>query len=139
MHIFVVMPSKAIRIPLKPVESFLYNGEIKDERCLGSARWILEIQSNIGEADLIARVPKLVKICSARFVLELIKRALPGLPLKHLSAVPAQIAAKVESQYFVINRSGPCWDHMVQTRQIGIYIPAELPAPELSLVVLLDG
>jgi len=138
-HLEIVMPSKAIRIPLKPVESFLYNGEIKDERCLGSARWILEIQSNIGEADLIARVPKLVKICSARFVLELIKRALPGLPLKHLSAVPAQIAAKVESQYFVINRSGPCWDHMVQTRQIGIYIPAELPAPELSLVVLLDG
>lgn len=137
-HLEIVMPSKAIKIPLKSVESFLYNGEIKDERCLGPARWILEIHSPIGEADLIERTPRLVKICSARFVLELIKRSLPGLPLNHLSVAPAQIAARVESQYFAVNRSGPCWDHLLQTRQVGIYVPGEIPAPELSLIVLLD-
>jgi len=137
-HLEIVMPSKAIKIPLKAVESFLYNGEVKDERCLGPARWILEIHSPIGEADLIERVPKLVKICSARFVLELIKRSLPGLPLNHLAVAPAQIAARVESQYFAVNRGGPCWEHLVQTRQIGVYVPGEIPAPELSLIVLLD-
>jgi type VI secretion system protein ImpJ len=137
-HLEIVMPSKAIKIPLQPVESFLYNGEVKDERCLGAGRWILEIQSPIGEADLIARVPKLTKMCSARFVLELIKRALPGLPLSHLSVPPPQIAARVESQYFVVNRSGPCWEHIVQTRQVGVYVPAEIPSPQLNLVVLLD-
>ena len=137
-HLEIVMPSKAIKIPLKPVESFLYNGELNDERCIGPARWILEIQSPIGEADLIARVPKLTKMCSARFVLELIKRALPGLPLNHLSVPPPQIAARVESQYFAVNRSGPCWEHILQTRQIGVYVPAEIPSPELSLIVLLD-
>jgi type VI secretion system protein ImpJ len=137
-HLEIVMPSKAIKIPLRPVESFLYNGELTDERCVGPARWILEIQSPIGEADLIARVPKLTKMCSARFVLELIKRALPGLPLNHLSVPPPQIAARVESQYFAVNRSGPCWEHILQTRQIGVYVPAEIPSPELSLIVLLD-
>jgi type VI secretion system protein ImpJ len=137
-HLEIVMPSKAIKIPLNQVETFLYQGELQDERCLGPARWILEIQSPIGEADLIARVPKLTKMCSARFVLELIKRALPGLPLNHLSVPPPQIAARVESQYFAVNRSGPCWDHMVQTRQIGVYVPGEIPSPQLSLIVLLD-
>jgi type VI secretion system protein ImpJ len=137
-HLEIVMPSKAIRIPLHPVESFLYNGEIKDERCIGPSRWILEIHSRIGEADLIERTPKLVKICSARFVLELIKRSLPGLPLNHLAVAPAQIAARVESQYFAVSRGGPCWDHLVQTRQVGIYVPGEIPTPELSLIVLLD-
>jgi type VI secretion system protein ImpJ len=137
-HLEIVMPSKAIRIPLHPVESFLYNGEIKDERCIGPARWILEIHSPIGEVDLIERVPKLVKICSARFVLELIKRSLPGLTLNHLAVAPAQIAAKVESQYFSVNRVGPCWEHLVLTRQVGIYVPQEIPTPELSLIVLLD-
>lgn len=137
-HLEIVMPSKAIKVPLLPVESFLYNGDIRDERCLGAGRWILEIQSPIGEADLIARVPKLTKMCSARFVLELIKRALPGLPLSHLSVPPPQIAARVESQYFVVNRSGPCWEHIVQTRQIGVYVPAEIPSPQLNLIVLLD-
>jgi type VI secretion system protein ImpJ len=137
-HLEIVMPSKAIKIPLQAVESFLYQGEVKDERCLGAGRWILEIQSPIGEADLIALVPKLTKVCSARFVVELIKRALPGLPLNHLSVPPVQIAARVESQYFSVNRGGPCWEHIVQTRQIGIYVPAEIPTPQLSLIVLLD-
>jgi type VI secretion system protein ImpJ len=137
-HLEIVMPSKAIKIPFNQVETFLYNGELTDERCLGPARWILEIQSPIGEADLIARAPKLAKVCSARFVLELIKRALPGLPLNHLSVPPPQIAARVEAQYFSINRSGPCWEHIVQTRQMGIYVPAEIPTPQLSLIVLLD-
>jgi type VI secretion system protein ImpJ len=137
-HLEIVMPSKAIKIPLQPVESFLYQGEVKDERCLGAGRWILEIQSPIGEADLIALVPKLTKVCSARFVVELIKRALPGLPLNHLSVPPVQIAARVESQYFSVNRGGPCWEHIIQTRQIGIYVPAEIPTPQLSLIVLLD-
>jgi type VI secretion system protein ImpJ len=137
-HLEIVMPSKAIKIPFTQVETFLYNGELTDERCLGPARWILEIQSPIGEADLIARAPKLAKVCSARFVLELIKRALPGLPLNHLSVPPPQIAARVEAQYFSINRSGPCWEHIVQTRQMGIYVPAEIPTPQLRLIVLLD-
>ena len=133
-----MIPSKAIKIPLNQVESFLYNGEIKDERCIGPARWILEIQSPIGEADLIARVPKLTKICSARFVLELIRRALPGLPLNHLTVPPSQIRNRVECQYFAVNRAGPCWDHILQTRQVGVYVPAEIPTPQLSLIVLLD-
>jgi type VI secretion system protein ImpJ len=137
-HLEVVMPSKAIKISLHAVESFLYNGEVKDERCLGAGRWILEIQSPIGEADLIARVPKLTKICSARFVVELIKRALPGMPLRYLSVAPPQIASRVESQYFSIERGGPCWEHIVQTRQVGIYVPGEIPSPQLSLIVLMD-
>jgi type VI secretion system protein ImpJ len=137
-HLEIVMPSQAIRIPLQSVETYLYHGEVSDERCVGPSRWILEIRSRIGDADLIANVPKLVKVCSARFVVELIKRAVPGLVLRHLSVAPAQIAARVESQYFSIQREGGCWEHIVKTRQVGVYIPAEIPSPEVSVIVLLD-
>jgi type VI secretion system protein ImpJ len=137
-HLEIIMPSKAIKIPLTQVQSFLYDGDVKDERCLGPARWILEIQSPIGEADLIARVPKLVKVCSAKFVLELIARSFPGMTLTHLMVPPPQIAARVESQYFSITRTGGCWDHIVQSRRVGVYLPAEIPSPQLSLIVLLD-
>jgi type VI secretion system protein ImpJ len=132
------MPSKAITIPLRSVGNSLYEGEVNDERCVGASRWLLEIRSPIGEADLIARVPQLVKVCSARFVVELVKRALPGLGLKHLAVPPAEVAVKVESQYFVLNRTGPCWENIVQTRKAGVYVPGEIPSPEMSLIVLLD-
>lgn len=137
-HLDVVMPAGAIRIPLHLTESSLWLGDVSDERCLGPGRWIIEIHSSLGEADLIARVPQLTKVCSARFVTELIRRALPGMPLRHLSVPPSQIAARVESQYFSIERNGPCWEHIVQTRQVGIYLPAEIPVTSLSLMVLLD-
>lgn len=137
-HLEIVLPSRAIRIPLTPVESFLYQGEVADERCLGPSRWILEISSPIGEVELIRNVPSLAKLCSARFVMELIKRAVPGLALRHLSVPPAQIPGRVESQYFSISREGPCWEHIVKTRQLGLYVPAEIPAPQLGVYVLID-
>lgn len=137
-HLEIVMPSKAIRIPLQSVETYLYQGAIVDERCLGASRWILEIRSAIGDADMIANVPKLVKVCSARFVVELIKRAVPGMTLMHLPVPPPQIAARVEAQYFSVQREGGCWEHIVKTREVGVYIPAEIPAPAVSLIVLVD-
>jgi type VI secretion system protein ImpJ len=137
-HLEIVMPSKAIRIPLQSVETYLYQGAITDERCLGASRWILEIRSAIGDADMIANVPRLVKVCSARFVVELIKRAVPGMTLMHLHVPPPQIAARVEAQYFSVQREGGCWEHIVKTREVGVYIPAEFPSPTVSLIVLVD-
>jgi type VI secretion system protein ImpJ len=140
-HLQIVMPSKAITIPLTLKDNF-FQGEIRDERCIGPSRWLLEVRADaragMGEADLIATVPRLVKVCAARFVPGLVQRALPGMVLRHLPVPPADIAANVESQYFVVERTSPCWDHVVITRQVGVYIPAEIPSAELKILVLLN-
>ena len=138
-HLEIIVPSQAIVIPLKGAARYFYEGEIRDQRCLGPSRWMLGIRSPVGEADLIAKTLQLVKVCSAQFVPELVKRALPGLALSHRQVPPAAIAAKVDSQYFVINRSGPCWEHIMKTRNVGVYVPGELPSPEIELIVLLES
>ena len=69
---------------------------------------------------------------------ELVRRALPGMALTHLPVPPQAIPARVETQYFGVNRSGPCWDHMVQTRRVGVYVPGEFPGAEVELYVILD-
>jgi type VI secretion system protein ImpJ len=135
----VVVPSQAVVIPLRPAERYFFNGEVKDERCLGRCRWILGIHSPIGEADLIAKAGQLVKVCSAQFVPELVKRALPGLTLTHMQVPPSAVAAKVDSQYFAISRNGPCWDHIVKTKRVGLYVPGDFPSPELDFIVLLES
>ena len=30
---------------------------------------------------------------------------------------------EVESQYFTIGRTVPCWEHIMQTRTVGMYAP----------------
>ena len=119
-------------IPLEKVSDYFYEGEITDTRCLGRARWVFGVAAHVGDAEIITRTPQLVKICSAKFVSELVRRAIAGLTLTHVPVPPSAITAKLEMQYFDINRFGPFWDHITQTKRVGIYVPGDLPEPELN-------
>jgi type VI secretion system protein ImpJ len=138
-HLETVVPTNVISIPLQKSSDYFYEGDITDQRCLDRARWIFAIRSATGEVEVIGKTPQLVKICSKLFVPKLVERALPGMGLTHLPTPPSSISAKVDAQYFSISRSGPCWDHIVQTRQVGIYVPGELPDPELELLIILES
>jgi type VI secretion system protein ImpJ len=138
-HLEIIVPTNCISIPLTPAGDYFHEGEIVDQRCLGRSRWVLAVRAAMGEADLMIKAPQLIKVCTPPFVRELVKRALPGLALVHLAVPPPAISARVETQYFGIGRSGPCWDHMVQTRKIGVYVPGEFPKPEVEILVVLDN
>jgi type VI secretion system protein ImpJ len=137
-HLETIVPTNCVSIPLTKVANYFYEGEVADTRVLGRARWIFGIHASIGDAELIVRTPQLVKLCSAKFVGELVRRAMAGLTLTHLPAPPPAVPARVETQYFNVSRDGPFWDHIVQTRRVGIYVPGELTDAELELLVLLD-
>jgi type VI secretion system protein ImpJ len=137
-HLEIIVPTNCVTISLTKIADCFYEGDINDTRCLDRARWIFGIQAKVGEAELIVRTPQLVKICSAKFVGELVRRAMAGLPVTHLPVPPAAIPARLESQYFGVSREGPFWDHIVQTKRVGVYIPADLPAAEPELLVLLE-
>ncbi len=131
-----VVPTNCIAIPLKRVEDYFYEGEIIDTRVLGSARWVLGIGAGVAEADLMAKTPQLVKVCSPPFVRELVKRALPGLALTHLPAPPPAIPVRLDAQYFGVGRDGPCWEHIVKTRRVGVYVPGDFYNPSVEILAV---
>ncbi len=139
LHLETIVPTNCISIPLKPAGDYFYEGEVTDTRCLGRSRWVFAIRARMGEADLMAKTPALIKICTPPFVRELVKRALPGLTLTHQPVPPNAISVRTETEYFGISRSGPCWDHISKTRQIGVYVPGEFPSPEVEILVVLDN
>ena len=138
-HLELIIPTNCVQIELTKMADYLYAGAITDERCVGRATWLLGLRSDIGEVDLITKAPQLVKICSEKFVNELVRRALPGLALSHVSSPPPAVAPRAETQYFLINRSGPFWDNIVQTRRVGIYIPGDIPNPGIDLLAVLES
>ena len=73
------------------------------------------------------------------FVPRLVEKALPGMTLAQLPVPPSAISTKVDAQYFSVSKGGPCWDHIVQTRQVGVYVPGELPDPTMELLVVLES
>lgn len=135
----LIIPTNCLAIPLKAGAEFFYEGPVNDDRCLARSQWILAIRAAIGEAELIVKTPQIVKVCSQQFVPQLVKRAMPGLRLTHLAAPPAAVSPRVETQYFSITKDGPCWDHLVQTRRVGVYVPAEVPGAQIEILVVLDS
>lgn len=137
-HLENWVPSNALAIELKQTSRNFFVGDVNDNRCFGRSRWVLALASSAGEAAVMTKSTYLVKVCSAVFVGELVKRAMPGLQLVHMSPPPASLVPKVDMEYFTISKSGPCWDHMQQSRQVGVYIPDELPNPVAELHVILE-
>jgi type VI secretion system protein ImpJ len=138
-HLETIVPTQYISIPLVKRADYFYEAEIRDQRVLDRARWIFSIRTKISEPEVISKTPQLVKLCSKQFVPQLVKRALPGMAMTHLPVAPSAIPVKADFQYFSVSRSGPCWDHIVTTRQLGLYVPGDLPEPELELLVVLES
>ena len=137
-HLEIVVASNTVTLAFQPAGPYIHGADVLDERCLRRSRWIFGIRSDLAESDLLKVVPRLVKVCSLKFVPELVKRALPGLTLTHLPTPPTAIRAEADIQYFAIDNSGPCWEHILQTRQVGIYIPGEISRPEFDLTIIVE-
>jgi type VI secretion system protein ImpJ len=112
---------------------------VRDGRAYGGARWILGVRSSISPNEIVARVPALAKVCSKKFVLELVRRAFPGLRLDHLPFPPPQIQPRSDTQYFGIDRSGPCWDTIVSTQEIGVFAPDSIPNVQFELAIIVES
>ena len=139
VHLETIVPTQYLEIALTKRAEFFYEAVVSDQRVLDKARWIVGIRSRVSEPDLIARTPHLVKLCSKEFIPQLVRRALPGMELTHLPVPPSAIPVKADFHYFGVSRGGPCWDHIVKTRQIGLYIPGDLPDPSIELLVVLEA
>ena len=79
----------------------------------------------------------IVKVCSANYIAHLVKQALPGVKLTHVAAPPSSIPVKVNYNYFSLNQSGPVWEAIVRARNVAVYVPADLPNPELEFIIVL--
>jgi type VI secretion system protein ImpJ len=138
-HLEVIIPTSYATVPLKRVEAYMYSGAVPDRRCFARARWFLGISSPIGEAEVVRRVPTFVKVCSAEGAAKVVARGLPGLTLTHAPVPPPAIAPRADHHYFSITAAGPCWQHMLITSDVGVYVPDALPNPELELRIALES
>jgi type VI secretion system protein ImpJ len=144
-HIEVPLPSNCIPVALSAAEPGFFRGTIPDARALARAHWFLGVRSTAGHGDTIANVPRLVKVCSAEHIVKLVQRAYPGVGLIHLPSPPTEISPRLGMDYFRVetnppaNSPGePCWKLILDTSQIGVYVPAAIPDAEVQLSIVLD-
>jgi type VI secretion system protein ImpJ len=136
----VVISSRALHLPLQASSDILHVTPITEPRAFEpGVRWFLGVRAALPAADLIDRVTRLTKSCASGFVLELVRRAFTGLPTEHLPAPPAGLAPRQDLTYFELSLTGPCAQAMQQSREFGVYVPAEIPGAYLELAILLPA
>jgi len=147
-HLDVILPTRALRIPLQPYPHYrnIWVGDVSDPRAVDRTEWILGVRSSSSTAQVIADVPRLVKLCGnqpgdvapdASYIVRLVKQAHPGLALVHLPTPPSVISPSLGTHYFRVAHAGPCWQLVMTVRGIGLYAPDALTDPEFELVAVL--
>ena len=134
-----VVPSNFVSLPLKLVQPSIYATTIDDDKYLIGTRMYLAVAAEIGEGEIIKKIPALTKVGSATQVEHLVKQALPGLTLTHLPKPPGTIPIKLNYQYFSMNQSGPAWDAVGKGRSLAAYVPGDIKNPQLELIILLPN
>jgi type VI secretion system protein ImpJ len=120
-----VIPTRCVPIPLENTRESLYVGRVQDERLLKEAGFYLAIRAKMGDAQLIERVPRVVKIGSRDIIDAIIGSGLPGVTLTHASPPPAPIPTRMGFHYFALDTVGPFWEAIRGSKTVAVYVPAD--------------
>jgi type VI secretion system protein ImpJ len=134
-----VVPSNFVSLPLKRIQPNIYAVSIDRDEYLRNTKIYLALSSVSPQAEIIAKAPYLVKICSADHIDTLVQRALPGAQLIHTTSPPPAIPVKLDYQYFSLGQSGGPWETIVRARNLAAYVPGDFADPQLELVILLPA
>ncbi len=132
-----VVPTNVVSLPLKEKQNLIFATSLDDEKYLNNTRLYLAVAADMAAGEIIAKVPQLVKVCSETHIDHLVKQALPGVQLQHLSQPPSAIPVKLQQQYFSINQAGPAWEAVRRSRNLAAYVPGDFARPQLELIILL--
>jgi type VI secretion system protein ImpJ len=136
-HLDAVIAARAVVVRLTETEPTLHTATITDARCFEpAARWYVGVRTGLGPLLTATHFPQHAKVCAARFVFELVRRAYAGLLVESVPTPPTGIAPRAEMTYFAITRDGPCAQALLQTREVGVYVPDSLPDAVIEIAVL---
>jgi type VI secretion system protein ImpJ len=134
-----VVPSNCVSLPLRLVQPLIYATAIDQDRYFEAPQIYLAVSADSNQGDLLRKTPELVKISSHAGIERLIRQALPGVGLTYVSNPPSAIPVKLSHHYFLLEKTGKEWEGVVRARNLAAYVPAEVPDPQMELVLLLPA
>ncbi len=126
-----------VSLPLKVITPTLHAVAIEQSQWLTAPQWFLAVTSRVRQQELITRVLQGCKVGSADVVETLVRQALPGMELTHISAPPGAVPVQLDFQYFAVSKSGGAWDAIESARNLAVYVPEGLVDARFELVILL--
>lgn len=134
-----MIPSRVVPIALERIRPTAWLGKILDERLVEGAEYYLSVQAGMPAHALLEQLPRLCKAGVPDEVEQIVNSALPGIPLRAMSRLPAAIPVRIENQYFALDTGHPAFTRMLAARACQFYVPASLPRVSLELFAVLPA
>lgn len=134
-----VIPSRVVPIALERARGTVWIGKINDERLVDGADYYLSVRSGLAAHALLEQMPRLCKAGAPDEVEQIVNSALPGIPLRTMSRLPAAIPIRIENQYFALDSTHPAFTRMIAARACRFYVPASIPDVSLELYAVLPA
>ncbi|CAG9182371.1 hypothetical protein LMG23992_04723 [Cupriavidus laharis] len=134
-----VIPSRVVPVALERTRPTAWVGKILDERLVEGADYYLSVQAGLPAHVLLEQLPRLCKAGAPDEVEQIVNSALPGIPLRTMSRLPAAIPVRIENQYFALDSAHPAFQRMLKARACQFYVPASLPDVSLELFAVLPA
>ena len=131
------IPTNCVTLRLHEKEPSIHSTSLDDERQLSAVQAYLAVTSEMDQSRLIQKAPDWIKVASRDQIRDLLGRAVPGVTLRHQPSPPSAVPLKMGCQYFHLENTGPLWSNILQSRSLAAWVPSEIPAPEIELVLLL--
>ncbi|MGD2067115.1 MAG: type VI secretion system baseplate subunit TssK [Gemmatimonadota bacterium] len=131
-----VVPESHVSLPLTPAGPSVYATAIDQDSYLDAPQWYLALRADMDQAELLRKAGQL-KVSSGDRIDTLFRKALSGLPIRHMPRPPSSIPVKLDCHYFMLDRKGEEWDAIRQGRNLAVWAPGDLPSPSLELVIVL--
>lgn len=131
--------NRLIRMELQPVKddegSVLensYYSPVEDMSLFKTHHFMLEVSARMPLLDIQTRLPRLFIIAPTELMDDLIRNALPGLPLV-ATPHPQVLRPLVDHVYFRIDKNHPYWERFLTSRAVGLHYQGNWPSLSLKL------
>src|SRR5262249_49362783 len=136
----VALPENYLSIPLTLTsDRFVWSGSVNDDNLFKDTQFYLAVSAKMGVGDIIQKIPQHLRLAAPDDIERLVRYALPGCTLRHVQVVPEAIPMRLDNQYFLVDQTSqtrPLWEHIVKSRQIAVFAPADIVEPKMEVVVV---
>jgi len=130
------LPDRFLRVPLEARPDGLWIGELRDDRLLRGASFVLAVESEADPATLAGDLPALTRIAAWRRISLIVRNNVLGAPIRHAAHPPVELPVLPRHTYFTITADDPSWLEVLRERNVAVYLPRP-HGPERTRVSLL--
>ena len=128
--------SNYVEIPLATVRDNLYQAQLDDRLMKNAQFFLIARSSNVPEGELIQKLPLMLRVASPDTIEAVLRSYTRALNIEHTHRLPSGMPVDQQANYFMLQKRGPFWEAIQESKALSIFVPNEFSQVQLQLVAV---